>query len=210
MAFQDVTLTWQEYEKAARVGFERHLRATSKRYKGNVPHAWTSDIEGACAEAAVNKFLFNRPEAADDGTWGGADFPCNVEVKSFWRDSGGAISLRSPKVNDAERKFVFVERLGLRTSLMPTFRIHGCLTGDEVDSLLKEDVEALKRRINENGLADPGWLKDEINTFVPEELQGLTPREQQAHIAELGDGEAYLERFNEQLEEWLAERGFTE
>jgi hypothetical protein len=76
---KDVTLRWEEYRKAAKVGFERHYRATQRGYKGNVPHAWTQDIEGACAEAAVNKFLFDRPEPAKDDTWGGADLPFNVE-----------------------------------------------------------------------------------------------------------------------------------
>jgi hypothetical protein len=208
MAVQDVTLTWPEYKKAAAVGFSRHYRATSKGLRGNRHYAWTSDIEGACAEAAVNKFLFGKPVPAVDSSWSGPDLPGNVEVKSFYRDRGGALTLKTLKrVEDAERNYIFVERLPLKAAGLPTYRVHGYLTGESVQDLSEGDHYALRNAVDQGNLGDPEHLKDEVNTFVPDELRHLSPAEATAYMVELGDPDGYDRRFNEQLDAWLAERG---
>jgi hypothetical protein len=77
--------------------------------------------------------------------------------------------------------------------------------------MVHEDFGALKRAIDCGDLQSSEWLREDVNTFVPDELKGLSDEVCRALIIEkLGEDDGYDRRFREQYDEWLAERGESE
>lgn len=153
-----ITLEWFELKFASTVGIERRMESIRSKRIPMFPYSpseyWTRDIEGACGEMALAKFLGVFWNGSVNTFKLGGDVG-KIQVRTSSKESAELFVYESAKDDD-----IYVHIIGSA----PTYDIRGFISAREAKS--KEFWRADSRKpaffVPKENLVDSIYLKDKL------------------------------------------------